>query len=440
LNADITAGALGGVVPRAQRIHDDLRAWIGPQDFVTVLGPTAFFVAAISLLTYDHTSGSLRGRELIFWAALALVVTVFTWLLVRVGGASRAMVTRHLASYRDELTGLGSAAALRADLATTAERHLTAVLLVIELEAPAAREEQTEQTRAGWLLSAAGEITDIQTQLSATAYRTEGPHFALLAQADPANPADMMARARASLVGAQQVALAGAHVGEVELPREATRPDHVLHLAAERLAASKRNGFRSARRQAHAALLAALSARRPELRSHLRSVVPRVISVGRRMGLDREQLDDVVLAAGLQDIGMLTISESILERPGPLSAEDRALLHAHPLAGEQIVGSATALSSVAELVRTSYERYDGSGYPHGLVGHEIPLGARIIAPCVAAAAMMSNRPHRRALSLDQAVAELLTASGSQFDPRVVTVLVEELTADGVRMEPSPVGA
>ncbi len=395
-----------------------------------MIGPTSFFIAAITLLTYDHTAGVLQGREFIFWIAMVLVVAVFAWMLIRVGEASRSIANHHLASFRDEFSGLGSAAALRADLTTSIERQLPMVFVLVEAEDHEPAEERGERMSSeGWLTLAVNELGDAQAALSASAYRTEGVRFALLAPADPADPADTKARVRATLSGSHRVALSGAHIGEVELPREATQPAEAMRLAAERLAANKRNGSRSARRQAHAALLAALSARRPELRAHLRSVVPRVISVGRRMGLDREELDDVVLAAGLQDIGMLTISEADLEGSGPLSQEARDLLHAHPIAGEAIVASAPSLGTVATLVRSSYERFDGTGYPDGLAGHEIPHGARIIAPCVAAAAMTSDRPHRRALSNEEAVAELLAASGTQFDPRVVAVLAEELLAE-----------
>jgi HD-GYP domain-containing protein (c-di-GMP phosphodiesterase class II) len=432
MEVDVNAGALTGMVSKAQGTYADLRSWIGPHEWGSVVGPTTFFVVAVALLTYDHTTSSSLS-EPIYWSALALILTVFTWLLMRVGRASRAIATQHLASLRDQPTGLGSSTALQADLAAALKAGVTTVLFVIELEALGSSEERSEQpSREQRLVRAAAELANAGTALSATVYRTEGTHFAMLAPAGESDPADLTARARATLVPAQQSTLANAHFGEVVLPREAKQPEHALQMAAENLAASKRQGLRSARRQAHAALLAALGARRPQLREHLRSVVPRVISVGRRIELDRQALDDVVLAAGLQDIGMLTLPESILEQAGPLSTEQQALLHAHPLAGERIVASASSLSSVARLVRSAYERYDGSGYPDGLVGEEIPLGARIIAPCVAAAAMTSNRPHRRALSSEQAVTELLAGAGTQFDPRVVAILAEELAEEAGR--------
>jgi HD-GYP domain-containing protein (c-di-GMP phosphodiesterase class II) len=156
------------------------------------------------------------------------------------------------------------------------------------------------------------------------------------------------------------------------------------------------------------------------------------------MGLDPQSLDDIVLAAGLQDIGMLSVAESILEKTSPLTPEEWAELKRHPVVGEEIVAAATSLSDVAALVRSSYERFDGSGYPDGLAGHEIPLGARIIAPCVALAAMLCHRPHRPPLSPAEAAAELRAGSGTQFDPRVVAALLtEELSKEEAPSFPGP---
>ena len=135
MNLNTSTATMTGVVPWVQRVHDDLRSWIGPQEWPSVIGPTSFFVVAVTLLTYDHTTGSLQGHELIFWTAMALIVGVFAWMLVRVGEASRSIANHHLASFRDEMSGLGSA--LRCGLTETSiERQLAMVFVVVEAKDP----------------------------------------------------------------------------------------------------------------------------------------------------------------------------------------------------------------------------------------------------------------------------------------------------------------
>jgi two-component system, cell cycle response regulator len=195
------------------------------------------------------------------------------------------------------------------------------------------------------------------------------------------------------------------------------------------VAANKQRQQRSARRQAHAVLMAVLDARRPELRAHLRTVAYRSISLSRHLGMDLDEIDDIFLAAELQDIGLLAVPESILEKETPLSVEEANQIRKHPEAGERIIASAPGLASVATLVRATSERYDGRGYPDGLIGEEIPLGARIIAACVAFAAMTSNRPYQPARSEAEVIAELQQCAGTQFDPMVVEALIAELAEE-----------
>ena len=423
---------------RLRDIYTDLRYWVGPGEWGAVLGPSAFFIAAIALLTYDHTSGGLRDREAIFWAALVLVVFVFAWMLVRIGEESRTAASQYLSSFRDELTGLGSASALRYDLESAFAARSTTVLFVIEMEAIDPAEESPDlAVKEARTVNAAAAMSAAAASLPATVYRTEGASFAMLTPVSGDDPADVSARARAVLGGGRQGALANAHFGEVVFPGEAERPEQALQVANDRLAASKRHGIRSARRQAHAALLAALAARHPELREQLRSAVPHVISVGRRLGLDSRSLDDAVLAAGLRDVGMLALPDSTLDRDAAVTADARAQFVRHPIDGERIVAAAPSLAPVAPLVRAAHENYDGSGYPDGLIGPAIPLAARVVSACVDAAALSSDPSGHGA---DVAVAELAAGSGSRYDPRVVSVLVEELTEEAGAGRPSPARA
>ena len=121
----------------------------------------------------------------------------------------------------------------------------------------------------------------------------------------------------------------------------------------------------------------------------------------------------------LHDIGKIAIPDEILHKPGPLDERDWAFVRKHTVVGERIVGASPALRPVGRIVRSSHERWDGTGYPDGLAGEEIPLAARIVFACDALSAMTTRRPYHEAMSIDEALAELVRCSGSQFDPAVV---------------------
>jgi HD-GYP domain-containing protein (c-di-GMP phosphodiesterase class II) len=165
---------------------------------------------------------------------------------------------------------------------------------------------------------------------------------------------------------------------------------------------------------------------RPEIGPHLRAVAFHAISVGRSMGLGREQLDDLVFAARLQHIGMLSVPDATIDNQAHLTADESELIRSLPAAGAEIIASAPALTPVAALVRSSHENYDGSGYPDGLAGDQIPLGSRILAVCEAYIVLTSKRADQRALSQGEALAQLRRFTGIEFDPRVVEALAEDL--------------
>jgi two-component system, cell cycle response regulator len=143
------------------------------------------------------------------------------------------------------------------------------------------------------------------------------------------------------------------------------------------------------------------------------------LSVGRSLGMTPEELDELARAAELHDIGKIAIPDAILDKPGPLDPAEWSFMRRHTIIGERIMLSAPALAPVAHLVRSTHERWDGTGYPDGLEGGEIPLGSRIVAVCDAFDAMTSDRPYRRALPAGEALEEVSKFSGTQFDPTVV---------------------
>jgi HD-GYP domain-containing protein (c-di-GMP phosphodiesterase class II) len=142
------------------------------------------------------------------------------------------------------------------------------------------------------------------------------------------------------------------------------------------------------------------------------------------------EVEEVVLTAELHDVGKLALPETLLEKAGPLDEEEWDLMRLHTLAGEQILSDLAGAAAVAPLVRSTHERWDGRGYPDGLAGEEIPLASRVVFACDAFDAMRSARPYQRPKTAAEALDEVERCAGTQFDPRVVDALVEELVWSG----------
>jgi two-component system cell cycle response regulator len=172
-------------------------------------------------------------------------------------------------------------------------------------------------------------------------------------------------------------------------------------------------------RDATDVLLRRLAAREPAVRQHVREVADMARAVAWLLGMSNVERDVVARAAELHDIGKMELPEEILARRGPLRPDEQDLMRRHTLIGESLIAAAPSLRPVAGLVRASHERWDGNGYPDGLYGEGIPLGARIVAVCDAFSAMCEERPYGRVLSEAEAMAELRSCSGTQFDPVVV---------------------
>jgi HD-GYP domain-containing protein (c-di-GMP phosphodiesterase class II) len=161
--------------------------------------------------------------------------------------------------------------------------------------------------------------------------------------------------------------------------------------------------------------------------SHSRDVVELVLAVAGRLGLDADEQRMAEFTALLHDVGKIRIPPEIINKPGPLDDEERALMNTHTILGQQMLERAGGLlGEVGPLVRSCHEHWDGNGYPDTLVGEQTPLVARIVCTCDAWSAMTTDRSYRRALSREAAVAELRNCAGTQFDPRVVDALLAVL--------------
>jgi putative nucleotidyltransferase with HDIG domain len=157
--------------------------------------------------------------------------------------------------------------------------------------------------------------------------------------------------------------------------------------------------------------------------SHSRGVVELSLAVADRLGLDSRQRRNVEFAALLHDVGKIAVPKEIINKPGPLDDEEWKIMHRHTIEGEEMLNRVGGvLAEVGRIVRSSHEHYDGSGYPDGLVGEQIPIEARVVTCCDAFSAMTTTRSYRKALPLQTAIEELRKCAGTQFDPRVAETL------------------
>jgi diguanylate cyclase (GGDEF)-like protein len=383
--------------------------------------PTVCALAATGILVYDHFR-TVNLLALLLAAAVLLLVIVRLALTFR-ENRKLFVLTRHEAT-TDALTGLGNRRKLLLDL----ERRLAmekvdpTLLMIFDLDGFKGYNDTFGHPAGDALLARLGEKLAAAPGSQGAAYRLGGDEFCLVVSVGEGEAEPLIDRACEALSEQGEGFLIESSFGAVMLPDEATDPTHALQAADERLYAQK-HSRRGESDRTMAALLEVLAQREPELQAHLDGVGSLAVETGRMLGLRRDELDELARAAQLHDLGKLAVPDEILNTPGPLDEREWAFVRQHTLVGERILRTSPALRSVAAVVRSSHEHWDGSGYPDGLEGEDIPLAARIVCACDAYDAMTSHRPYREALLPEDALNELMRLAGAQFDPNVVRVLV-----------------
>ena len=345
-------------------------------------------------------------------------------------GWRRSQVELRHAADTDGLTGLGNRRRLAAVLEQclrTASSDRPALLSIYDLDGFKVYNDTFGHPAGDALLvrlasRLVGTLGD-----DASAYRMGGDEFCVVARLRSVDDAlDVAARGAEALSEYGEGFTVGASYGAVLLPIETSEVTEALRLADQRMYAQKSFSRMSAPRQATDVLVQMLGERHPELGQHASVVAELAEAVAARLGLSREQANEVRRAAELHDIGKLAIPESILSKPGKLTAAEWEFVRQHTVIGERILSAAPSLSTCSKIVRSSHEWWDGSGYPDGVAGEAIPLDSRIVAVCDAFEAMTSTRPYRASRTVTEAVAELRRCAGTQFDPGVVRAFVAEL--------------
>ena len=401
----------------------------------SILSPAFFGLVALGVLIVGSMT-DVKAPAIVL-AATALVSVIVR--LVLTFRAHQAMLdaSRTEAS-SDPLTGLGNrrafAAALRERLADDAPEPI--MLALFDLDGFKNYNDSFGHAAGDALLQRLAAALQAVLAPPAAAFRMGGDEFCALLPGGPRG--DALLRAAASVLCEHGDGFEiTASMGSVCLPEETDSVIEALRLADQRMYANKHLAHRSGTAQeVKRALLSALAQRDPELEHHLDDVGRLACATARQLGVAETEIERILLGAELHDIGKVAIPEMILEKPGPLTDPEWALIRQHTVIGERILGSSAALTHVGELVRSSHERFDGGGYPDGLRGTRIPLGARVIAVCDSFHAMTSDRSYRRAMSEDVAIAELRAGAGRQFDPGVVDAFLR-MRAGAPQTAPAP---
>jgi two-component system cell cycle response regulator len=391
--------------------------------------PSAFACLALGLLLYDHFAGVNDLAAALAAAAIALAVARMALSFL---DNQRMLRRARSDALTDTLTGLANRRALMETLAAELDpgtRPRRQVLALLDLDGFKRYNDAFGHPAGDALLERLALKLAEAVADRGRAFRLGGDEFCLLLDADDSEAA-LRAAADALTEQGDGFTITCCH-GAVAIPEEAAEPAPALQLADRRMYARKEARPSSAGLQTRTVLLKVLSEREPDLREHSSNVMSLARGVARRLGLPPEERDIVARAAELHDIGKMAIPDAILNKPGPLDADEWSFMRRHTLIGEDILNVAPALQPVAALVRASHERWDGKGYPDGTAGEAIPQGARIVSVCDAFSAMTQDRPYHPGMSVREAVAEIERCAGRNFDPRVVRAFAAEIGVEAV---------
>ena len=361
--------------------------------------------------------------------AMLLLLVVFGYFYFRshrLGRENEALLglSREEAS-TDVLTGLGNRRALMDQLTTAIERQEpdTPELLVAMFDLDGFKQYNDSFGHAAGdaLLSRLGGSLSEAILGSGRTYRMGGDEFCVLAPCAAEDAPALLDAAQTALSARGENWQIGCSMGAVWVPSEAGTSSEALQIADVRMYANKTSRS-STGRQIADVLLQVLSEQDKGMNTHGGHVAELSGEVARALHQPDREIQRIRLAATLHDIGKTAIPDAVLNKRGPLDPQEWEFMHRHTLIGERIVLAAPALVATAPLIRSSHEHLDGSGYPDGLFGKQIPLGSRIIAACDAFDAMTSDRSYRPARTISAALQELRRCANSQFDPDVVEAL------------------
>jgi diguanylate cyclase (GGDEF)-like protein len=366
--------------------------------------------------------GPLTGVGVLPFVLVLAALLLIAVLVVALRRGQKALVQ---AAHTDALTGLCNRRQLVADLETHLSRASEAdpvLLILCDLNGFKAYNDTFGHPAGDALLARLGAALARDIDGHGRAYRIGGDEFCVLARPGRAGVDPIIAIAsRALSEHGEGFSITTSH-GAVLLPADATTAADAMRAVDLRMYENKNSSRIPPDAQTINALLRSIHERDPEWAQRLVATADLAGAVCQQLNLPAADAARIRQAAQLHDIGKVGIPDEILRKPIALTPREWTFIQQAPAIGERIVLSAPALAAVAPLVRSAREHYDGTGYPDGLTGDDIPLGARIIAACAALAAMTSDRPYADQRDTAAALDELKHAAGTLFDPRVVAAL------------------
>lgn len=400
-------------------------AYTAPTDRRRILVPISMAVTGIALLA----SGSfVHIGPVAVGLGVACLAAVLARLAITFEQNRRMLATSREEAVTDALTGLANRRQLMADLeaAVSASPPRAMVLALLDLDGFKAYNDSFGHPAGDDLLQRLGGQLAQAVEPYGCGYRLGGDEFCVLASTTEL-PAEAICEAAEEALSDRGPGFSvTASWGKVLIPVEVVTATDALRVADKRMYAKKGLRAGSARSQTRGVLLRVLQEREPDLERRLEGVGHLAAAFGRALSLEAEELDVLVRAAELHDIGKIAIPDEILHKQADLTPEEWKLMRKHPLIGERVLEAAPALGKVAKIVRSTHERWDGEGYPDGLAGRDIPVGSRAILICDAYSAMIEGRPYKVAASREQALEELQRGAGTQFDPVLVGTFVEKV--------------
>jgi diguanylate cyclase (GGDEF)-like protein/putative nucleotidyltransferase with HDIG domain len=399
------------------------------------------------------------GQAVLVWRQSPYLLPLVGAPLFALNLYQRAAIKRRAAEVeaaRDNLTGLGNQRAYEERIGEALADDHSVILYLLDVDRFKQVNDRYGHPAGDAVLAKLGEL--IEELAPRDGYRIGGDEFAVLLGGNDPRAQAFPERLRAGLT---TLAVAGVtepvtiSVGAAHFPDHALDASSLKRRADLALYKSKRNGkdmtsvFRpeeplfegdsgveSGSMVAVRRLIAALSARHGRVGEHSTAVADLARAIGRTLGVEDAELDRLYLAGLLHDLGKISTPDAILLKPGPLTSEEREVMREHSRVGFHLLDGLD-LTPVDNWILHHHEHWDGTGYPNGLAGAEIPFGSRIVLVADAFDAMTTERPYRRALSVQAALGELRDLAGRQFDPLVVSALETCLAAEPDRV---PVGA
>jgi len=381
---------------------------------------------------------------------------------------SRRYAQVELKARLDALTGLLNRSSMDELIASEIQRHSRYggmfSLIIFDLDKFKEFNDKNGHLAGDRLLKQIGRTLKSTIRSADYAFRYGGDEFAILLPQTPADASrDVAERIRQKIpleLSASNYTSVTASFGVASWPAHGVIPDEVIAAADAALYQAKRSGGNQCRLYSASAqdpdsnthnpapnngngealnaiyaLAATVDSRDHYTKSHSKKVSDYAIALGEALKLDQQELDRLNHCALLHDIGKIGISDGILNKASELKPEEWEIIKTHPKLGATIAGRISELSAYVRGILYHHERYDGTGYPEGLKGEEIPLEARILAIADAFAAMTSDRVHSKALSLEASLEELRSGSGTQFDPHLVETFLNLVAKKGIVAEP-----